>query len=266
MRVHDDEEAKHLGAHPWQLALLAANPSYVHWGPHEDYMWKKGEGWDSPLTYATWAEFGPWKLDELNECANFYFHIERDSKDCPQCRGNGYHPSAQKIVGTFYRHMCHEAGEPPSAAWHDKITQDEVQALVDAGRLHDFTHDFIPGEGWKSKVPAVVPTAAEVNSAQHGRGFGHDAINRHILTAQRIKRELGLEDHRCPHCEGHGYVYTAPEPRVCLTLWWMHPRKGASRGIEVSSLTREDLPAVQAFLKEAAARNAERFSNLGLIA
>lgn len=266
MRYHDDDEAKRLGAHPWQLALLKANPSYVSWGPHEDYMLTKGEGWNSPQIHATWADFGPWNLDDLNECVNFYFHIERDAKDCPDCGGSGYHPKGRKIVGTFYRHMCAEVGEPESAAWHDKITQDEVQALVDGNRLYGFTHEFVAGDGWKPKVPAVVPTAAEVNAAQHGRGMGHDAINRHILTAQRMKRELGLEDHRCPRCEGHGSVFTAPEPRLCLTLWWLHPRKGCSRGIEVSSITRDDLPAVQAFLKTAAARNAERFSSLGLIA
>lgn len=261
MRVYDEEEAAHLGAKPWQLELLGVNPSYVSWGPHEDYMWKDEGGWDSPQIFPTWAEFGSWQLNELNECASFYFHIERDSEECPDCGGSGYHPSARKIVKTFYRHMCHEVGEPPSAAWCDKITQDEVQALVDAGRLRDFTHEFVAGQGWKPRVPAVAPTAAEVNAWQSGQRLGHDAINRHILTAQRIKRVLGLEDHRCPRCEGHGY--TAPEPRLCLTMWWMHPRKGASRGIEVSSLTRDDLPAVQAFLAEAAERNAARFANIG---
>ena len=266
MRHLDDEEAKRLGAHPWQLALLAANPSYVSWGPHEDYMWTKGEGWNSPMIYDTWHDFGPMGLDDLNECVNFYFSVSRKSEDCAACGGDGYHPSAHRIVNTFYEHMAASIGVSRSEAWCDKITQDEVQALVDANRLYDFTHDFVAGEGWKRKAPAVVPTAAEVNAWQRGRGMGHDAINRHVLTVQRIKRELGLEDHRCPSCEGHGYVYTAPDPHVTLTLWWLHPRKGCSRGIEVNNIQRDELPAVQAFLKEAAARNAARFSNLGLIA
>jgi len=71
MRYEDNEEAKRLNAEPWQLALLKANPSYCGWGPHEDYMGGKGEGWNSRIIVPTWAEFGPWNLDELNECANF---------------------------------------------------------------------------------------------------------------------------------------------------------------------------------------------------
>lgn len=269
MRVYDLDEAKRLNAKHWQLDLLKANPEYVHWGPHEDYMSNTGEGWNGRVIKATWADFGPWALDELNECVNFYFSVQRASVDCIHCGGNGYHPKAQRIVNTFYGHQCHQIGVPESEAWHDKITQDEVQALVDAGRLLDFTHEFTAGEGWKRKEPAVVPTAAEVNAMQsvRGRGFvSHDAINRSILTERRIKRELGLEDHRCPACEGHGYVFTEPEAYVSLTLWWLHPRKGCSRGIEVTRVEQGDLPAVQKFLREAAERNAKRFTGINLIA
>lgn len=266
MRHHDDDEAARMGAEPWMLELLAANPSYLGWGPHEDYMIVRGDGWNSPQTYASWSDFGPWRLDDLNECVNFYFSVNRKAEDCAACGGDGYHPSAHRIVNSFYKHMAAGIGLSESEAWHDKITQDEVQALVDAGRLMDFTHEFVAGEGWKPKVPAAVPTAAEVNAWERGRGIGHDCINRHILTQQRIKRELGLQDHRCPSCEGHGYIYTAPAPHVTLTLWWLHPRKGCSRGIEVNNIQRKELPAVQRFLKEAAQRNADRFTGINLIA
>ena len=237
MRHFDKDEAKSLNADQWQLDLLKLNPWYVSWGPHEDYMWKEGNGWDSRVLVNTWEEFGPWNLDELNECVNFYFSVNRESKDCDVCGGNGYHAKAQHVVNTFYAHM-NAAGEH----WNDKITQDELDALIESGRLK-------PGA-----------TLEEVNggNAPGARGFGHDAINRHILTEARLKR-LGLPVH-CDFCGGDGYVYTAPAAHASLTLWMLHPRKGCSRGVEIKTLKQEDLPAVFAWLKAAAERNAERFA------
>lgn len=210
MRYKDDDEAKLLNAEQWQLDLLRANPPYCGWGPHEDYMWKTGEGWDSRQIVATWAAFGPWKLDDLNECAGFYFDVSRASEQCKTCGGNGYHPKAQGVVNTFYSHM-----NPAGESWYKNITQDEVQALVDSGRLI-------------------------------------------ILTEARLKR-LGLPV-LCPSCDGRGETFTEPAAHVSLVLWWLHPRKGCSRGIEVTRIERGDLPAVRAFLVAAADRNAMRFA------
>lgn len=248
MRYLDEDEAKKINAEPWQLALLAANPGYLGWGPHEDYMCGKGEGWNSRIIVPTWAEFGPWALDDLNECVNFYFEVSRASEDCKTCGGDGYHPDSVSVTGTFYEHMALERGFPRSAAWHDKITQDEADALVVAGRVK------------------AGSTAEQIN-AENGpgrRGMGHDAINRMYLVEARLKR-LGLPK-TCPACEGSGYTYTEPAAHVSLVLWWLHPRKGCSRGIEVTRLERDDLPAVKAFLAEAATRNADRFKGIALIA
>lgn len=254
MRVFDEDEAKRLNAEKWQLDLLDLNPEYTCWGPHEDYMWTKDDaGWNSRQIRPTWSEFGPWELDDLNECVNFYFSVTRESKECETCGGNGYHPKAQEIADSYYDL------DNRGTKWVHSITQDEVQALVDAGRLIDFTHQWKQGEGWKKKEPPVVPTAEEVNSWAR-KGMGHDAINRHILIRTRLKR-LGLPE-TCPTCDGHGYVYTAPSAHVSLTLWWLHPRKGCSRGIEVTRIEQAELPVVFAFLREAADRNAQRFSKI----
>lgn len=303
----DQEDARRLNAQPWQLELLALNPEYVFWGPHEDYMWKEGDGWDSRQSFASWAAFGPWELNELNECVNFYFSVERERKDCETCGGNGTHPDAQWISESWYSHSSpfkpqsfgamqaealmsrfggkahhlHGFGNYPSAEtlakygpaftefcehmlvrghWSDDLTQDEVQALVDAGRLMDFTHTFTAGQGWKKNDPATVPTADAVNAWARGRGLGHDSINQWVAVKRRCER-LGVP-HQCPTCEGHGYVFTAPDAHVSLTLWWLHPRKGCSRGIEIKNIGRDELPAVMAFLQEARKRNDQRFAKL----
>lgn len=239
MRIYDEDEVKELNAEQWQIDLLKLNPEYVHWGPHEDYMWNDSSGWDKPITHESWCSFGPWQLDDYNECVNFYFSVNRESKECESCGGNGYHKDAQEVVNTFYSHM-NDAG----IHWNDKITQDELDALVDCGRV-------------KQGI-----TVEEVNN-QNKRGskcFGHDAINRMILIDARLKR-LGIEKN-CDICNGNGYVFTAPKAHVTLTLWMLHPRKGCSRGVEINNINKDDLTAIFEWLNEAAKRNASRFSHI----
>jgi hypothetical protein len=295
---YDVEELSRMNAKPWQVGLLKYNPEYVFWGPHEDYMWKKGEaGWEKPIFYDSWKKM-ELTLDELNEIVNFYFEIDRESKECEACNGTGYHPDAMWISESFYRHsspfstqtdyerataealkrafsmdtekkkgnnsfpseslmdkygqafrdFCFEMGV--HEFWSNRITQDELDELVKEGRLRDFKN----------------PTVEEVNESQmkKGKGFlSHDAINRGILIEQRCKR-LGVPK-TCPDCEGHGHVFTAPEAHVNLVMWLIHPRKGASRGVEVKNVLEEDLPAIFEFLRQAAERNQQRFSKIPVL-
>lgn len=244
MRYYDAEEVHALNAEPWQIDLLQINPSYCSWGPHEDYMWNEGTGWSSRVIIDGWDNFD-FELNDLNECVNFYFEVSRASEECPLCGGNGYHADAQKIVRTFYRHSC-QAGEQE---WCENITEDEAAALVEAGR---------------GRLDSL-KTAADFNAAQRKGGLGgHDAINRFILIDARLNR-LGITKN-CETCDGSGFVYTAPAASVSLVLWWLHPRKGCSRGIEITNIRRSDLLAIQRFLSEAAERNATRFSAVGNIA
>ena len=112
----------------------------------------------------------------------------------------------------------------------------------------------------------MVDTADEVNAAQEhswGDSMKHDAINRHILIRTRCER-LGVPV-TCLACEGSGRISVARDKtRLVLTLWVLHPRKGASRGVEISSIRKSELPAVIKFLKKAAERNAERFAKVNL--
>jgi hypothetical protein len=73
---YEREDLAEVGAEPWMVEAIACNPSYPWWGPHEDYMAVNGDGWNSPIYHKTWPEFSnQWDLDDMNECANWYFHI-----------------------------------------------------------------------------------------------------------------------------------------------------------------------------------------------
>lgn len=243
MRYFDAEDAEKINAKPWQLDLLKMNPEYISWGIHEDYM-SSGVSWDAPITAASWKDFGPWELNDLNECVNFYFNIIRSSEECDVCNGNGYHPVSQHIVNGFYTHM-NDRGDN----WCNQITQDEVDVLMASNCLWDFTH---------GKPEGFVPTAYDVNNSRNP--LVHDAINRNILTKTRLNR-LGLPV-TCPKCDGDCIVYTEENATVSLNLWMLVPRKGCSRGVEVSNIVEDDLPEVFEFLRKAADRNAARFSGI----
>jgi hypothetical protein len=117
--------------------------------------------------------------------------------NCNFCDGSGYNAATKQIAEDFYGLVG------PCRGWSDKITQDEVQALVDRNCLVYFTHTCKPGEGWKRRKDGYIPTAKEVNAHQHCAGLGgHDAINRYILIETRAKR-LGVFG-SCPVCKDEG--------------------------------------------------------------
>lgn len=74
----DAKELQQMKAQPWMIECLTYNPSFTGWGPGEDHMSTRGEGWGVSLIVTTWGDFrddfGP--PDMLNEVVNFYFEIE----------------------------------------------------------------------------------------------------------------------------------------------------------------------------------------------
>ena len=99
---YDKEELRKLNVEPWMVELLKLNPGYLSWGPYEDYMADKESQWGSRVVYESWQDFGPWKLDDLNEVVNFYFYLERDSTECLQCDGSGYNYKTNKLRDDWY--------------------------------------------------------------------------------------------------------------------------------------------------------------------
>lgn len=194
-----------------------------------------------------------WDLDDLNEIVNFYFEIERKSEHCEECGQTGYNPETRQISEDWYDF------EHTGRKWNHNITQDEVQALVDRDRLHDFTHTYEKSVGWQKREDGYIPTAEEVN-AWSKEGFGHDSINHYVCVNQRAER-LGVYG-LCSSCEGEGYVYTEPAAKLGLVLWVIHPRKGCSRGIHIKDLKQENVIPAMKYLTEAMERNANRFSGI----
>lgn len=249
---YDKEEIERLKAEQWQLDLLKLNPDYTYWGPYEDYMSDERGGWSDPVFIDTWKEFfDSWKLNELNELVNFYFQVTNNNKECIACEGTGYCPEGKKAYDEWYsfnntewEYIGRDKRYNKNAHCYN-ITQCEVDALWEAGRLWDF----------KEK-----PTPEQVNEWAKHR-LGHDAINKSICIKAQLK-SMGIDNTWCSYCDGHGHIYLDEKAHVSLILWFLHPRKGCSRGVEVKRIEQDELPEIFAYLQHAAERNQNRFSKV----
>lgn len=254
MKYYPDnlKEVEELNAKDWMIECLKMNPDYLGWGVYEDYMSSDNGGWDSRVIVDCWDDFN-FQLDDLNEMVNFYFSLERDNCQCHKCEGCGYNEETKKIYDDWYD--LANTGR----RWDSKLTQHEVDALVDANRLFNFTHNFVKGQGWVEKSPKYVPTADEVN-AWNSRGLGHDSINKYICVKARAQRE-GVFGH-CDTCNGDGYIFTEDNGRLAITFWILHPRKGCSRGVMVKNIKETELDKVKKYILDAKNRNNDRFSKV----
>jgi hypothetical protein len=100
--------------------------------------------------------------------------------------------------------------------WSHHLTQDDVDALVAAGRLRNFTHTWTRETRWQKIEPPVVPTAAQVNEWSPS-DLGHDAINAGVVIRARCERE-GIDD-TCPTCKGHGSIEKYEGQRAEAEAW-----------------------------------------------
>lgn len=142
-------------------------------------------------------------------------HAERNIANSP-----GYYGTGEGAI----RREGQRLADLWNGSWCHHITQEDVDALVAAGRLMDFTHRVEPGKGWQKIEPPVTPTAAEVNEWSL-LGFGHDSINAHVVVKARCERE-GIDD-TCATCQGSGTVEDYPGQRAEAEAWeWTQPPEG----------------------------------------
>jgi hypothetical protein len=100
--------------------------------------------------------------------------------------------------------------------WSHHLSQDDVDALIAADRLWDFTHTLAGGNGWEKIEPAPVVTAEQVNEWSIC-GFGHDSINAHVVIKARCERE-GVP-YTCQTCDGHATLEAYPGQRADAEAW-----------------------------------------------
>lgn len=103
-----------------------------------------------------------------------------------------------------------------NGSWSHHLNQDDVDALVTANRLWDFTRTWTAGTGWKDKEPPYRPTAQEVNDWSLS-GFGHDSINQWVVVEAECKR-LGVPD-TCAACDGEGEVWPSADAKSYWEAW-----------------------------------------------
>lgn len=144
-----------------------------------------------------------------------------------------------------------------AAAWNNNITQDDVNALIEAGRLWDFTR--VPlNEGQKEIVKkkiadgdnswlpfdnGYIPTAKEVNE-WNLKGIGHDSLNCSIVIKARLKKEG--KSHVCSKCDGTGHYWQSEKAKELFEDWEEYgPPKG--EGFQLWSTTTEGHPMTPVF-------------------
>lgn len=117
-----------------------------------------------------------------------------------------------------------------NSQWSHHLNKDDVQALLDAGRLMDFTH--VPrteeqreivrqkiangGNSWLPESNGYVPSPEEVNVWSLS-GLGHDSCNQWIVVKAECER-LGVSS-LCKKCEGEGLLWPSEEIRKQCEEW-----------------------------------------------
>ncbi|MEH0542988.1 hypothetical protein QA802_07865 [Streptomyces sp. B21-105] len=145
----------------------------------------------------------PWRHDSPPVRA----FAERNLSNAPDYYGTGEAAllrEAQRLADLF------------NEGWSRHLAQDDVDALIAADRLYDFTHTWTRENGWQPKEPSVTPTAEQVNEWSIS-GLGHDAINASVVVRARCERE-GVES-ICQTCDGHATIEAYPGQRADAEAW-----------------------------------------------
>lgn len=194
------------------------------------------------------------------------------SQECKSCYGSGLNTATKQLSDEWYTHLRTDGKE----GWMYHLEQEDVQALIDADRLWDFTRvprnaeqeevvkNKIAGGGnsWLPESNGYIPTADEVNKWAK-IGLGHDAVNQWICVKARAQR-LGIYG-ECPFCKGEGVIWQTEEIKKLHEEWQLfEPPKG--NGFQLWETTSEGSPISPVFstiesLCDWCAENASTFAH-----
>lgn len=217
-----------------------------------------------------------WPLHQVWDGYLNPFH-DRYNELCSHCKGSGYSTHAKYLMDKWYGRayfVPSETGSTPfnpdselirkrvmhygkeydraeavrlcglfNKCWSHHLSQDDVNALVEAGRLCEFTHIYSGEEGWKEKDTPYRPTAKEVNEWSIF-GAGHDGINSMVCVSAKCKRS-GWTD-TCSVCKGEGIVWTIKSGEYLVDAWEdIEPPKG--EGYQLWETVTEGSPITPVF-------------------
>lgn len=140
------------------------------------------------------------------KCAPVRRFAERNCSRSPDYYGDSeaaIEREAQRLCDLFNRQ------------WSHHLNQEDVDALVEAGRLYDLTHKW-DAENRQWIPTGYHPTAKEVNDWSIG-GMGHDSINQWIVAKAEAKRR-GMATY-CPICNGEGHIFYDAEHKDAYDNW-----------------------------------------------
>lgn len=199
-----------------------------------------GESPEAKALVAKWYGYVPFKPEDRGSVPFTTEHpairsrAERNINSAPEFYGKGelaIQREARRLAELFNGKWCHH------------LNEEDVKTLVDAGRLMDFTHTFISGEGWKKKDDFVMPTPQQVNDWSID-GMGHDSCNLWaIMKAECARTNVPTA---CAHCEGEGSHWESPEYEK-LAEDWTPVEPPAGEGYQIWETVSEGSPISPVF-------------------
>lgn len=185
--------------------------------------------------------------------------------ECKTCNGNGWSKDYEELKNKWYYGDREDRKPNPfktgctynAAAWNNNLEQQDVDTLVAANRLWDFTRvpindeqrDIVKKEienGKNSWLPfdnGYKPTAKEVNE-WNLKTLGHDSLNCSIVIQARLKAQ-GKSD-TCLTCGGSGSNWQHPKAKRLYERWkGYEPPTGD--GFQLWTTTTEGSPMTPVF-------------------